>query len=132
MVIKVRRDGMIKALVVMLIVLVSFISFQPEAYAASMTPEQALSKIDSVRFGHTYSTDSYTPVLDTLSDRCSSGSRHIADMSAAMTERLFKAGREFDNMSFLQQALDATESGTAGSSCEEVFAMLAVLIESGV
>ncbi|MGG6266279.1 hypothetical protein ACQ4M3_41555 [Leptolyngbya sp. AN03gr2] len=125
-------NKMLKALVVMLIALVSFISFQPGAYAASMTPEQALSKIDSVRFGHTYPTDSYTPVLDTLGDRCSSNSRHIADMSAAMTERLFKAGREFDNMGFLQQALDATASGTAGSSCEETFAMLAVLIESGV
>lgn len=122
-------DGIVLSIVLLL--LLGLTAFQPEAYASNLAPEQALSKIDSVRFGHIYPAQAYEPVLNTLSSRCSSDTGHIADMSAVVTNQLFKNGRKFDNLSFLQQALDATVNGTAGISCEEIFAMLQLLIEGG-
>jgi hypothetical protein len=118
-----------KFLHLLLIFLLGLFSFQPLAYASDMTPEQALSKIDLMAFGHEYPANSYSSALETLGDRCSTTSTHIADMSAVMTNNLLKNGRKFDNMSFLQQAVDATEAGNFGISCEEIFAMLTVLIQ---
>jgi uncharacterized protein YjbI with pentapeptide repeats len=95
---------------------------------------EILKDIDSYQFGKYRNATSYVPVLKTLSRRCDTTPKHIADMSSALTGTLYKRGTKFDNLSFLKQALDATEGGdfqTAGVSCEEVFAGLAILIESG-
>jgi len=89
-----------------------------------------LKTIDSRRFGSVYPIQKYASTLSTLSDRCSSSPAHIADMSALATNQLFQIGKKFDNMSFLQQALDATELGLLGQSCESIFASLEILIAS--
>lgn len=96
------------------------------------SPEELLSKIDRSSFGKSYPLQAYHYALDELSKRCSTSQMHITDMSAVATKTIRDQGRSFDNLSFLKQALDATEDGLYNQSCEQIFAVLTVLIQHGV
>lgn len=123
-----------KCLVFVLILVVGIVglfSAQPMARASDRTPQQSLSIIDSHLFGRSRTPSRYTAPLNTLSDRCSTTPEHIADMSAVLTKKILDNGRNFDNLSFLKQALDATADGLYGMSCEEIFVLLENMIEQG-
>jgi uncharacterized protein YjbI with pentapeptide repeats len=81
---------------------------------------------------HQYAYVDYESALNILSDRCSSDPSHIANMVNFSTSLLYKERIKFENMAFLKQALDATESGTFGNSCEEIFAILELAISNGI
>lgn len=102
-------------------------SFQSKPQDTS--PEVMLAAIDHNHFGKTFPLSVYQFSLGELSRRCSANELKIADMSVSMTEMLRKHGTSFDNLSFLNQAIEATEDGVYGK-CTDIFAILATLIQS--
>ncbi len=99
------------------------------AIASETNPSEALSDIDTLGFSHPHEPNEYVSTLTTLSQRCSDSPEHIAEMSFTITNYLKKEGRIFDNFNFLKQAMDATQDGTFGQTCETMFAVLGSVIE---
>ena len=118
-----------KILGLLLIASICLISFQPLTYADNL-PEQNLAKIDRIRFNDSYPIDEYKAELNVLSDQCASSPEHISDMSAIMTDKMFKDGVKVNNYLFLVGAIAATKDRTPGQSCEELFAILGTVLES--
>ena len=118
-----------KFLGLLLIALICLISFQPLTYADNL-PEQNLAKIDRIRFNKTYPINEYNAELNLLSDRCATTPEHVSDMSAIMTDTMFKNRVKVNNYVFLMEAIAATEGMNSEESCEEIFAMLTSVLES--
>ncbi len=91
-------------------------------------PEVMLAAIDKDHFGTTFPLSLYRFALNELGMRCSATDVQIASMSVEMTNMLRRKGKSFDNLSFLKQAIDATEDGLEGQ-CADLFALLATLIQ---
>ncbi len=107
---------------------------QKRAQSSSQTVAESLRDTDSYIVTNLSSIQSYTAKIDQLSSRCDVSPQQIGRMTTSSVNQLLRKDIKFDNIDFLNQALDATQGGDFkkfGSSCQEVFKLLGTMIEGG-